>query len=437
MVPLMIATALNPLNSSSLATALTPIDREFNDPAGAAWLLAAVYLSAAIFLPVFGRTADMFGAKRTLIFGTVIVAIGGVMGAFAPNMSVLIVSRAVIGMGTSAGYPCAMAMLRARAQALGVTPPNRTLAFLSVSSHICGMLGPPLGGFVLALLGWRWIFLVNLPLALIGLLTMRALPADPPPRRVDISVIDLPGMALFAGGIAAMTLFLMSVATRFDPWTLGISAAFLAALVVYERRLADPFIDVRMLARNGALALVFLRQTINGVMMYGLFYSIPQWMQASKGLPPAQVGLMMLPYSMIGTITTFALARPKWAPARPFINAFALLAVAGGMFLLQAGLPTPAASVFLGFCGMATAALGMWNQQSLLRHAPPDQTGAAAGLFRTTQYVGAMLAAVLIGMVMHRGADDGSMRLLALIYAPMLLVVLALTAFDRPERHAA
>ena len=431
MAPLMIAAALNPFNSTSLAVALTPIGRQFDDLAGTAWLLAAVYLSAAIAQPVMGRIADLFGPRRTLFAGMTIVALGGLIGACAPNMAVLIASRLIIGVGTSAGYPCGLAMIRAQAAALDVAPPARALAFLSVAANISGTIGPPFGGFILAMLGWRWLFLINLPLAVIGLLAMRTLPADPPPRRFDLGAIDLPGMILFGIGITALMLFLMDLSTHFDPWRLGIAVLFLTALFIFERRQARPFVDVRMLGRNGTLPLIYLRQVLTSAMMYSLFYAAPQWMQASRGLPPAEVGVLMLPYALSAAVATFIVSRPTWAPARPAINIVSLVAVGVGVFLLDSSLPISAVVVLLGFCGLASGSQGMWHQQGLMRHAPPDQMGAAAGLLRTAQYIGAMLAAMMIALVMHRGADDGSMRMLAFIFAPMILLMLALVVIDR------
>ena len=132
MAPLCLGCLLNPINSSMIATALVPIGRSLHIPhSQTAWLVAALYLASAIGQPAAGVLADRFGARSVFLIGLLLVALGGILGAFSPSLRLLIVARVTIGGGTSAAYPAAMILVRARADQRGLPTPRRVLAILS------------------------------------------------------------------------------------------------------------------------------------------------------------------------------------------------------------------------------------------------------------------------------------------------------------------
>jgi MFS family permease len=116
MAPMYMGAALNPINSSLISTATVAIAASMSVAVGATSILvSALYLTCAIAQPVFGRLAEEFGPRRIFQVGIVIVLIGGVVGGFAQSLDVLVVSRVLIGAGTSASYPSAMLLIRLRA----------------------------------------------------------------------------------------------------------------------------------------------------------------------------------------------------------------------------------------------------------------------------------------------------------------------------------
>ncbi|MFJ8349639.1 MFS transporter [Streptomyces sp. NPDC094153] len=209
--PMMLGSILNPVNSSIMAVALVPIGRALGAPASqTTWLVSALYLATALGQPVVGRLIDLFGPRRLFLISTSLVGVAGVIGVLAPNLGVLIAARVLLGFGTCAGYPSAMALLRSEAERTGKDSPAGVLTALAVANQTIAVIGPLLGGMLISVGGWRATFAVNVPLALAAaLLGLWRLPrragSGEAPRRGRIAArLDLPGMGLFAGMLVAL-----------------------------------------------------------------------------------------------------------------------------------------------------------------------------------------------------------------------------------------
>jgi MFS family permease len=164
-----VGSMLNPINSSIIAIALVSIGHAFGvGAASTTWLVSALYLATAIGQPTMGRLADRLGPRRVYLAGSGLVAAGGLIGAVGVSLSMLVVARIVIGLGTSAAYPAAMAMVRRQSERLRREAPGSVLGALAIAGQATMAVGPPLGGLLITLGGWRLTFLINLPLALIG-----------------------------------------------------------------------------------------------------------------------------------------------------------------------------------------------------------------------------------------------------------------------------
>jgi MFS family permease len=146
--PLYVAATLNPINSSLIATALLPIAHALNVPVGqTAILVSALYLASAIAQPAAGKVAEQFGPRRVLFAGILLVLLGGIIGGVAHDIPVAAVARVLIGIGTSAGYPAAMVIIRRRAMWAGLSePPGRVLGGLSIAGTVTVAVGPHRAG---------------------------------------------------------------------------------------------------------------------------------------------------------------------------------------------------------------------------------------------------------------------------------------------------
>ena len=216
------------------------------------------------------------------------------VGGLGNDLAVLVVARVLIGVGTSGGYPSAMVIIRRRSHQAGLgEPPGSVLGSLAIAGSATVAIGPPIGGLLVGGLGWRSAFLLNVPLTAAALaMTLAWVPRDARPaagRKIAelTTRIDLGGIALFGGMLAALLVFLMSL--PHPGWVaLAISAVLAALLVAWELRAARPFIDLRLLASQRALTRTYLRFGLTLLGVYVVLSGITQWMEAARGLSPSR-----------------------------------------------------------------------------------------------------------------------------------------------------
>ena len=302
-VPMILGSILNPVNSSILAVALVPIGVALGAPASeTAWLVSALYLATSVGQPVVGRLVDLYGPRRLFVAASVLVGAGGVLGTVAPNLPALVVARVLIGLGTCAGYPASMYLIRREGERTGTDSPAGVLTTLAVATQTVAVIGPTLGGLLIDVGGWRATFAVNVPLALgcavLGALRLPRTTASPRDRSLA-ATIDLPGIALFTATLASLLLFLMDpVVQRWYLLTLTVAAG--AALTRWELRAATPFLDLRLLGGNRPLLVTYARALLTAGVSYSLLYGYPQWLEQGRGLSPSTTGLVLLPIFATG-----------------------------------------------------------------------------------------------------------------------------------------
>ncbi len=434
--PLLWGTSLNPVNSSIIATSLVAIAAGFGVSAGqTATLVAAVYVSSAVAQPAMGRLATQFGPRRVFLGGLGIVTIAGIVGTFAPAFGWLIVSRALIGIGTAAGYPTAMAMIRTRAETAGTGIPGGVLGGIAIAGQVTSALGLPLGGLLVGVWDWPAVFAVNIPLGLVGIaMTLAWLPADGPRARGSVRALaralDVTGMALFAAAVVALIAVLSDI-TRPNWWIAAAFVAAVAALIVWERRAQHPFIDVRMLARNGPLVRTYLRQALTLMSAYTVLYGYVQWLEEGRGLGAGVSGLVMLPMSVVAAIGAAAIARRALVRTPQLISAVAMIVGAVALTMVSATTSIVLLVVLSLVFGIVMGMNSTANQAALYTQTTPDEIGVASGLLRTASYLGAIFASALIALAFPGRATDAGLHAAAFVLVALGVAVLLLVALDR------
>ena len=440
--PLFIGAALNSVNTSMIATALVPIATGLHVSVGqTASLVTALYLASAIAQPTAGKVAEVFGARRVFLVGIVLVVLGGVLGGVAQNLLMLLIARVLIGLGSSCPYPAAMMLIQRRAKAAGMEkPPGGVLGGLLIAGIATASLGLPIGGVLVEAAGWRWVFLVNVPVALIALAAALIwIPRDPAQQtpkyaRDVLSRIDLTGIIGFALAMTALLSFLFSIP---EPnWTmLGAAVVLFVALTLWELRAKHPFVDVRLLVRNAALTRTYLRYALVALCVYVVLYGITQWLEAGRHLSALGAGLLLLPMSVISGVVAVPISRRNLIRGPVIVAALAsLVGSAGVLFLASDTNIIWIVLITLAF-GVALATAASGNQIALYTQAPREQLGVASGLFRTFGYVGSIASSAITGIVFHKSVSDSGVHLIALIMIGVSIFAVGLSVFDRRLRN--
>ncbi|MFK0166912.1 MFS transporter [Rhizobium sp. NPDC090279] len=433
--PLALGSTLNPVNSTMISTALVPIAADFNaSVAETGWLIAGLYLASAIAQPTMGRLADLFGPRRVYIVSLILIALAGVLGDLATSLSGLVAVRVLLGVGTSGAYPSAMRIFRIRADKLGCEPPRTAMGVLSMSSLSMSALGPFVGGVLTSAFGWHSIFTVNVPLAL-GTMILVILWTPKDERPIEnlgrlLDEVDLLGIGLFIGFLLSLMIFMMNL--EHPVWlALPVSIVFCVGLVMHSKRRKKPFIDVRMLARNRALAITYLRAGLMLMMVYCVLYGFAQWLESGAGFTEKEAGLITVPMSIVAAVTSLIGTRTKGIRA-PFLISFGS-ALLGCVSLLLLSSSTPAWLIAIAVVFFA-APQGMFStatQAAVYMQAPAEEIGTAAGLQRTAQYIGAIAATSLLAFVYGQHATDHGLHSLAIVMAVLSAVLFVWTIFDR------
>jgi len=286
------------------------------------------------------------------------------------------------------------------------------------------------------------VFFINVPAALIALAaTLIWIPRDPVPEerrnvRGILSSIDLAGIIGFGLATIALLLFLFSLQN--PNWTmLAASVVLFAALTLWELRAASPFLDVRLLVRNGALTRTYIRFALVGLCVYVVMYGVTQWMEAARGMSALSVGLLLLPMGVISGVIVAPISKRNLVRGPVIVAAVASLIGSIGVAFLTSDTNIAWIIAITVVFGVVLGTASSGNQLALYLEAPPEQLGVASGLLRTFGYIGSIASSAIAGIVFHTEATDSGVRTIGVIMIVVSLIAVAFTVFDRSlRRHA-
>nr|WP_246461773.1 MFS transporter [Nocardia transvalensis] len=433
---MILSSVLNPINSSIIAVSLVPIGIAFGaPPAETAWLVSALYLATAIGQPVVGRLVDLYGPRRLFLTGAALTLIAGILGMVAPALWVLVVARVILGFGTCAGYPASMYLIRRESERTGQDSPSGVLTALAVSAQTIAVVGPTLGGLLIHVGGWRATFAVNIPLALTCLVIgWVRLPKTAAAPGGTLSGIDLPGIALFSGMLVSLLLFLMN--PQVSHWYLPVIGLALAtALVLRELRVAQPFLDVRVLGGNPALLATYLRMLLTALVGYCFLYGFTQWMEEDRGLSAAAAGLVLLPMPVIAIAVSAITGRRKEIRGKLIAGGIGQLVVGALLFTMHATVAIWLLLAAAFVMGIPQGLNNLANQNAVYYQADPDRIASSAGLLRTFMYLGAIGSAAASGAFLTPGSGADGLHHLAIFMVVAAGLFLIMSLLDRSLRR--
>ena len=389
------------------------------------WIVSTYTIAFAALILTAGALGDRIGAKKVFMAGFAIFTTASLACALAPSAVLLIAARAVQGIGAAILVPNSLALLnhaypdeKERGRAVGIWAAGASLALTA---------GPLAGGVLIALVGWRSIFLVNLPIGIAGLwLTWRY--ASETPRSPHHS-LDLGGQAAAIGALGCLAGAIIEGGTRgwSNPWVLAGFAAFIvlaAAFVFQERRAKQPMLPLSLF-RNRMFALTSAIGLLVNVAFYGLIFVLSLYFQQVNGLSPLATGLAFLP--MMGAVLPVNLLAARATErfgAQAIIATGAIMAAVGCMALLG----TDRGTSYWSMCAQLVAigaGLGLLVPpltSTLLGSVEKKRSGIAAGVLNATRQTGSVLGVALFGaFVARKGAFIFGTRESLIVCAILLL----------------
>jgi len=263
----------------------------------ATWVLTSYLVANAVILPLSGWMASYFGRKRLLMIAVIGFTAASVCCGLAPNLPLLILFRVLQGAAGGSLQPTTRAIL------LETFPPEergQAMALFGVGIVVAPIIAPVLGGWLTTDYSWRWVFFINVPVGVLGLLLVEAFVFDPPYIRRTTRRIDYWGMGMLATGVAALQVMLDKgqeddwFSSRFIVIMAVIAAVGLVTFVVWELRVREPVVRLRLFRhRTFAVGSSFSLVLFFG--LYGSIVLIPLFMQTLLGFPAVTAGLWNAP----------------------------------------------------------------------------------------------------------------------------------------------
>ncbi|HEY8003343.1 MAG TPA: MFS transporter [Phenylobacterium sp.] len=392
------------------------------------WVVDAYALAFAVLLLTAGVLGDRFGARRAYVGGFGLFALASLACGLAPGPAALIAARAAQGVGAALLVPSSLTLLN---NAHGADPAGRARAVgvWTAAGGVSIALGPVLGGLLVASLGWRSIFLVNLPVCVAGaLLTLRAAPRDTRPAKPR--PLDPLGQALAALALTGLIGAVIEARPRglTDAWVLAGLALFLTAgggFIAAERRAASPALPLGFFRKAGFSAAIAFGVIVN-LAYYGMIFVLALYLQDAHRWTPLQAGLAFLPLTatFIASNLVSGPAVARFGSRGPMAIGAAIAAV--GYFLL---LPLSATSPFLvmlpGFLlipsGMGLGVPAMTT--AILASVEREWSGTASAVLNAARQAGGAIGVAAFGVM--SGALGAAGGLHAAAATAVALLVLA------------
>jgi DHA2 family methylenomycin A resistance protein-like MFS transporter len=420
------------LDVTIVNTALTAIGSGLHaDVAALQWVVNAYTIGLAAFILTAGALGDRIGAKRVFIAGFALFVLASVGCALAPNLGVLIAARAVQGIGAAVLVPNSLALL---SHAYTETAARgRAVGFWAAGASLALTAGPLAGGLLIHVSSWRAIFLVNLPIGLVGLLLTWRYTEETPPkpnRRLDLSgqaaamlTLGLLAASIIEGGKAGWR-------NGFVETGAVLAVVFGAAFVFQERHYAQPMLPLELFSKRPFWLSAVVGLWVN-IAFYGLIFVLSLYFQKQNGFSPLQTGLAFVP--MMAVVLPFNILGPRLSErigAAAVIALGAAIAAAGtaGLFILGKQTPYVLLCAQLLALGGGLGLLVPPMTSMLLGSVDKARSGVASGVLNSARQTGSVIGVALFGTLIAKDATFMAGLKIALGLAAGLLLATAAIA---------
>ncbi len=397
-----IGTFMGPLDSSVVNVALPSLSNYFHvSLAVVEWVVIAYLLIISSLLLTYGRLGDLYGHKRVYISGFIIFTFGSLLCGTAASINLLIIFRAVQALGAG--------MLMAMGPALVTvhTPPQergKALGIIAVAVSVALTTGPVLGGFLTTHFGWQSIFLINLPIGLIGSLwAYKVIPAS---QGHEVQPFDIKGAVLLFLALISL-LFPLSYAEKvgwqhYYIWGLLVAGIVLAALfLIQEKRTKHPMLDLSLF-KNRLFAMGNLSSLLSYMAQFSIILIMPFYLQKILQFPPSKAGLLLIPMPLMTMVIAPISGSISDRIDTRYLSALGMGITSLGLWLLSN--LTEHSSVLNIVLALMINGLGVGmfqtpNNSAIMGTVPGNRRGIASSVLATMRNLGMVVGVAVSGAV--------------------------------------
>ena len=379
------------------------LDPDTNNLDNVVWVTSAYLLAYAVPLLITGRLGDRFGPKRIYLGGLAIFTLASLACGLSSTLTMLIVFRAVQGLGAALMTPQTMAVITR------TFPPQRRGAAMGLwgaTSGVAMLVGPLAGGLLVDGFGWEWIFFINLPVGVIGFILAARLVPDlqTHPHRFDILGVFLSAIALF------LIVFGLQEGEHFDwdawIWTTIAAGLIVMALFIWQqaKTRSEPLVPLGLF-RDRNFSVANLGIATVGFTVTAMSLPMQFFYQLARGLTPTESALLLIPMAVLAGVLSPVAGRvlDRVDPRLLLVPGLLLTAISLFWYAALMNPDTPIWMFLLpsGLLGIAQA--GMWGPlaTTATRNLQPRQAGAGAGIYNTTRTIGSVLGSASIAAFMQ------------------------------------
>ncbi|MBM7563926.1 MDR family MFS transporter [Paenibacillus sacheonensis] len=411
MIGLLLGLVFSELDQTAVSTALPTIIRELHGLSLFGWVAGIYMLAITVFMPIFGKMADLYGRKRIYLGCVALFMVGSILCGLSDSMTQLLIGRCVQGIGAGGLMPLAMIIigdsfpLEQRAKVQSLIGPMLILPQL---------IGPTIGGYFVSHINWHWIFLINIPVGLVaGLFVAKGLRESVSPEKKQI---DWAGAATLVLAILSLLFAPVLIDVKGYAWSspiiiglLVLSALFVLLFIRIEARAAEPIIPLSLFRNRSVVVLsIIVFITMLGVM--GGMSGMPFFAQIVMGLTPTASGYLSLGF-MAGAIPMsivcgFLITRVAYKYL--FIGSF-VLPIVGYFLLSRVAVDTTVLYILAAFFILGLGIGVLFGSDNLIvqETVSPEHTGVGVATVQLFQSLGATLGFSIFGSLLSRRIHDG------------------------------
>jgi len=400
------------LDNTIVNVALPAIQRDLGvDQSELEWIVAGYALSFAVLMLTGGKLADMFGRRLVFMIGLALFTLSSFLCGLAGNAELLIAARVLQGAGAAFMLPATLSIITA------TFPPRQRGTAFGVWAGVSAMalaIGPLVGGLITENVSWHWVFYVNVPVGLLGLVAAWVIV----PESRDTSHeqrLDLPG--LFTSGVGLFALTFALIEANAYGWTsttilalFALAVVSLGLFVLLELRQRLPMFDLRLF-RNSTFAGANVVALLVTLAMFGVFFFVSLYMQNVLGYSPTEAGATFLPMTLLIIVVAPVSGRLSDRFGSRWLMAGGLSLVAVHLLLLarlgaEASFWTLLPALMIGGVGMAATMTPM--TAAAMSAVPVDKAGVGSGMLNTFRQVGGALGIALMGAIVAHQAQEAA-----------------------------